>query len=174
MRREWEPEELIAAWTLLDSDWDLMGNKTGATRLGFGLLLKFFEQEGRFPRHAGEVPRAAVDYMAGQVKADAAAGVVGGHEDGPVPGVVVALDDELVHAADLAFLGPDQVVGGVEIVQGIQDKHGVVAVDAGGLLQLRVRAEAEEGVPAVAVGNAPVVETWRPGRSRCTAGATYP
>lgn len=49
-----------------------MGNKTGATRLGFGLLLKFFEQEGRFPRHAGEVPRAAVDYMAGQVKVDAA------------------------------------------------------------------------------------------------------
>ncbi|MFC4061476.1 DUF4158 domain-containing protein [Planomonospora corallina] len=72
MRREWEPEELIAAWTLLDSDWDLVGNKTGATRLGFGLLLKFFEQEGRFPRHTGEVPRAAVDYMAGQVKVDAA------------------------------------------------------------------------------------------------------
>ncbi|MEU6797472.1 DUF4158 domain-containing protein [Nonomuraea wenchangensis] len=40
--------------------------------MGFGLLLKFFEQEGRFPRHAGEVPRAAVDYMAGQVKVDAA------------------------------------------------------------------------------------------------------
>ncbi|NUP69400.1 MAG: hypothetical protein HOW71_45355 [Nonomuraea sp.] len=31
MRREWEPEELIAAWTLLDGDWDLVGNKTGAT-----------------------------------------------------------------------------------------------------------------------------------------------
>ncbi|MFC6903284.1 DUF4158 domain-containing protein [Nonomuraea dietziae] len=42
------------------------------TRLGFGLLLKFFEQEGRFPRHAGEVPRAAVDYVAGQVKVDPA------------------------------------------------------------------------------------------------------
>ncbi|WP_067817657.1 DUF4158 domain-containing protein [Actinomadura kijaniata] len=72
MRREWEPEELIAAWTLLDGDWDLVGNKTGATRLGFGLLLKFFEQEGRFPRHVGELPKAAVDYVAGQVKVDAA------------------------------------------------------------------------------------------------------
>ncbi|MEU4331468.1 DUF4158 domain-containing protein [Nonomuraea dietziae] len=70
MRREWEPEELIAAWTLLDDDWELVGNKTGATRLGFGLLLKFFEQEGRFPRHAGEVPKAAVDYVAGQVKVE--------------------------------------------------------------------------------------------------------
>ncbi|WP_405148756.1 hypothetical protein OG589_12230 [Sphaerisporangium sp. NBC_01403] len=27
MRREWEPEELIAAWTLLDGDWELVGNK---------------------------------------------------------------------------------------------------------------------------------------------------
>lgn len=49
MRRGWEPEELIAAWTLLGGDWELVGNKTGATRLGFSLLLKFFEQEGRFP-----------------------------------------------------------------------------------------------------------------------------
>lgn len=72
MRREWEPEELIAAWTLLDGDWELVGNKTGATRLGFGLMLKFFEQEGRFPRHAGELPKAAVDYVAGQVKVESA------------------------------------------------------------------------------------------------------
>ena len=68
--REWEPEELVGAWTLLDGDWDLVGNKSGATRLGFGLLLKFFELEGRFPRHAGEVPKAAADYVAGQVKVD--------------------------------------------------------------------------------------------------------
>jgi len=70
MRREWEPEEVIAAWTLLDGDWELVGNKTSATRLGFSLILKFFEQEARFPRHAGEVPKAAVDYVAGQVKVD--------------------------------------------------------------------------------------------------------
>ncbi|GAB2817762.1 hypothetical protein GCM10022221_14510 [Actinocorallia aurea] len=63
---------MVGAWTLLDGDWDLVGNKSGATRLGFGLLLKFFELEGRFPRHAGEVPKAAVDYVAGQVKVDPA------------------------------------------------------------------------------------------------------
>ena len=68
MRREWEPEELIACWTLVDEDWRLVGNKTGATRLGFSLILKFFELEGRFPRHAGEIPKPAVDYVAGQVK----------------------------------------------------------------------------------------------------------
>lgn len=50
MRREWEPEDLIACWTLVDGDVGLVGNKSGPTRLGFVLLLKFFELEGRFPR----------------------------------------------------------------------------------------------------------------------------
>lgn len=34
MRRDWEPEDLIATWTLLDGGWELVANKTGATRLG--------------------------------------------------------------------------------------------------------------------------------------------
>ncbi len=70
MRQEWEPEELLACWTLLEDDWRLVGNKRGPTRLGFALVLKFFEQEARFPRHAGEVPQAAVGYAADQVKVD--------------------------------------------------------------------------------------------------------
>ena len=68
MRREWKPEELIACWTLLEEDRQLLANKSGATRLGFALLLKYFELEGRFPRTAVEVPKAAVDYVAQQVK----------------------------------------------------------------------------------------------------------
>lgn len=70
MRREWAPEELIGSWTLLDDDWRLVGNKTSVTRLGFCVLLKFFELEARFPRHAGDVPPAAVGYVAAQVKVD--------------------------------------------------------------------------------------------------------
>jgi len=70
VRREWEPEELIACWTLVDDDWRLVSNKAGATRLGFSLILKYFELEGQFPRHASDVPRAAVEYVAGQVKVD--------------------------------------------------------------------------------------------------------
>ena len=50
---------MIAASTLLDGDWELVGNKTGATRLGFALMLKFFEQEARFPRHSGRGGGAA-------------------------------------------------------------------------------------------------------------------
>ena len=68
MRREWDPEDLIACWTLIEADRKLIGNKTGPTRLGFALSLKFFELEARFPRHAGEIPPAAVEYVASQVK----------------------------------------------------------------------------------------------------------
>ena len=68
MRRGWEPEDVVACWTLVEDDWALLANKTGPTRLGFALLLKFFELEARFPRHAGELPPAAVDYVAAQVK----------------------------------------------------------------------------------------------------------
>lgn len=39
----------------------------GATRLSFAVMLKFFEVEGRFPWHAGEIPPAAVDYLARQL-----------------------------------------------------------------------------------------------------------
>ncbi len=70
MRREWDPEDLIACWTLTETDWPLVGNKTGPTRLGFVLSLKFFELEARFPRHTGEIPPAAVEYMASQVKTE--------------------------------------------------------------------------------------------------------
>jgi len=73
MRQEWQPEELIECWTLLDSDRSLVANKTGATRLGFALLLKFFELEARFPRAAAELPAVAVDYVAAQVNVPASA-----------------------------------------------------------------------------------------------------
>ena len=68
MRREWTPEDLIASWTLVEADWGLVANKIGATRQGFAVLLKFFELEGRFARHLGELTRQAVEYVAQQVK----------------------------------------------------------------------------------------------------------
>ncbi|MEV7436932.1 Tn3 family transposase [Streptomyces griseoviridis] len=64
MRQEWSPEELLASWTPVDGDWKLVANKTGPTRLGFCLLLKFFELEGRFPD--------LLEYVAGLVKVPAA------------------------------------------------------------------------------------------------------
>ncbi len=70
MQVEWEPEELIDVWTLGPGDWKLVGNKAGATRLGFVAMLKFYELEGRFPAYLEEVPPAAVEYLASLVKVD--------------------------------------------------------------------------------------------------------
>ena len=77
MREHWELEDLIASWTLDEDDWLLLANKTGATRLGFALLLKFFDLEGRFPADAGELPAAVVNYVARQV--EVAPGELGGY-----------------------------------------------------------------------------------------------
>ena len=49
MRQVWEPEDLLASWTLVEADWELVANNRGATRLGVALLLKFFKLEARFP-----------------------------------------------------------------------------------------------------------------------------
>jgi hypothetical protein len=71
MRREWKLDDLIECWTLDEEDVTLIANKAGVTRLGFALMLKFFEQEARFPRRE-DVPKVAVEFMAGQVKVDPA------------------------------------------------------------------------------------------------------
>ncbi|GGN30071.1 hypothetical protein GCM10011609_87610 [Lentzea pudingi] len=57
MKQDWDPDELIVAWTLVEDDWRLLGNKTGATRLGFALLLKYFEIAGEFPSYGEQFPR---------------------------------------------------------------------------------------------------------------------
>lgn len=67
MKHNWETDELIEHWTLLPPELALLGNKTGSTRLGFALLLKFFQYEARFPKDADEVPRTVVSYVAKQV-----------------------------------------------------------------------------------------------------------
>jgi uncharacterized protein DUF4158 len=72
VQAEWEPDELIDAWTLTGNDWDLIANKAGVTRLGFAVMLKFYEIDGRFPAYPQEVPPAAVSYLASLVKIDPA------------------------------------------------------------------------------------------------------
>ena len=87
MQAEWEPDELIGAWTLAKGDWDLIANKAGVTRLGFAVMLKFYEIEGRFPAYREEVPQAAVDYLgvAGEGRARAVRQVFLAGPDDRVP-----------------------------------------------------------------------------------------
>ncbi|MDQ5851937.1 MAG: Tn3 family transposase, partial [Chloroflexota bacterium] len=67
MKRHWEPHELIEDWTLLPAELELLANKTGATRLGFALLLKYFQIEGRFPQSKHDIPKAVLPHVARQV-----------------------------------------------------------------------------------------------------------
>jgi len=72
MRRNWTANELIVQWALLPEERILLSNKAGATRLGFTVLLKFFQFAGCFPRYAGEVPPSVVDHIAREVGVPAA------------------------------------------------------------------------------------------------------
>ena len=72
MKRDWSADELAAQWTLLSNEQALLSNKSGATRLGFAVLLKFFQAEGCFPRHSQEISGAAIEYLARQIGVPAA------------------------------------------------------------------------------------------------------
>ncbi|MGI8412259.1 MAG: Tn3 family transposase [Solirubrobacteraceae bacterium] len=67
MQRQWTAEELAEHWTVLPADLELLGNKTGATRLGYALLLKYFQAEGRFPQAKADLPPAAIVHVAQQL-----------------------------------------------------------------------------------------------------------
>ena len=56
-------------WTLHAGDRALLGNRSGATRLGFAVLLKVFQADGRFPCRPEDVPLAAVEAVASQIRA---------------------------------------------------------------------------------------------------------
>jgi Domain of unknown function (DUF4158) len=73
MKRDWPADELAEQWTLLAGERELLANKTGATRLGFAVLLKFFQCEARFPQSRQEVPVSVVASLAKQVGVLAAA-----------------------------------------------------------------------------------------------------
>jgi hypothetical protein len=67
MQQQWTTDELIDHWTLLPSERELLANKSGATRLGFAVMLKAFALEGRFPASIHDIPALIVAYVAQQV-----------------------------------------------------------------------------------------------------------
>jgi TnpA family transposase len=68
MKKIWELEELIEQFTIMPNELSHMGNKTGVTRLGFAVLLKFFQLEARFPNSKNEIPKDVVNYIAKQLQ----------------------------------------------------------------------------------------------------------
>src|SRR5260370_39955924 len=72
MKRTWTSEELLEHFTLLPDELTAVGNKSGATRLGFAILFKCFQYEGRFLRSRQEAAPEVVRFLATQVGGDAA------------------------------------------------------------------------------------------------------
>jgi len=66
LKRSWNIDELIEHATLLPDELKLLTNKTEPSRLGFAVLLKCFQYEGRFPSFKGDIPAAFITYIARQ------------------------------------------------------------------------------------------------------------
>jgi hypothetical protein len=66
VRREWSAEDLIACSTIVEDDWRQVGGDTPGLRPAPEVPRAVDDRA--FPRRAGDVPRAAVDYVARQVK----------------------------------------------------------------------------------------------------------
>ena len=67
MKRKWDNHELIEHWTIHPEETELILKKKGANRLGFALLLKFFQLKGRFPEKKNEIPRVIQAFVAEQL-----------------------------------------------------------------------------------------------------------
>src|SRR6266704_7114384 len=68
MKRQWTDGELEAHFTLQPAELDLVGDsKTDRNLLGFAVLLKYFQYEGRFPSQKQDIPAAVTRHLAHQI-----------------------------------------------------------------------------------------------------------
>lgn len=68
MKRQWTDEELEVHFTLHAADLDLVGgSKTDHNLLGFAVLLKYFQYEGRFPLQKQDILAAVIHQVAHQL-----------------------------------------------------------------------------------------------------------
>lgn len=68
MKKNWNEDELLTDFVLMPNELHLsMVNKTEANRLGFALLLKYFQQEAKFPSTKQDVPKVIIEYIAKQL-----------------------------------------------------------------------------------------------------------
>ena len=71
MKRLWTPDELVEHFTLPPSERALLDDmRADYIRLGFAVLLKSFQLDGRFPLAPHEVPTSVVAFIAAQLNID--------------------------------------------------------------------------------------------------------
>lgn len=66
MARNLGLDDVVDHFTLIGDELELLRNKSGATRLGFAVLLKYVIWRGRFPTGSHELADDAVAYLARQ------------------------------------------------------------------------------------------------------------
>lgn len=67
MKRNWSSDELIEYFTLTPKAHEIIANKSGPTRIGFAIILIFFQMEARFPSSKAEIPEDVVHFIAKQL-----------------------------------------------------------------------------------------------------------
>lgn len=68
MKRNWTSDELLEHFTILEKEFELVSGFTAQGRLGFLILLKFFQIEARFPLKKQEIPNSLIQFIATQLK----------------------------------------------------------------------------------------------------------
>ncbi|MGI8754274.1 MAG: DUF4158 domain-containing protein, partial [Acidimicrobiales bacterium] len=71
MARNLGLDDVVDHFTLIGDELELLRNKSGATRLGFAVLLKYVIWRGRFPPGSQDLPDDAVAHLARQVRVPA-------------------------------------------------------------------------------------------------------
>jgi TnpA family transposase len=72
MKRIWNQSELEAAWALSTHEREVaLSQSISHNRLGFAILFKWFEVEGRFPQRPSEVPAPVVAFLGQQLSVEA-------------------------------------------------------------------------------------------------------
>lgn len=73
MKRCWKEHELIEHWTIHPVECELLAPRIDRGCLGFAVLLKFFQLNGRFPRYHKEIPGAVLAFVSEQLAVPPAA-----------------------------------------------------------------------------------------------------
>jgi len=70
LKKSWTEEELLENYMLLPNERHLvLSKKTNANRLGFAVLLKYFQKEARFPSEKQDISKDIVQHLAHQIDA---------------------------------------------------------------------------------------------------------
>jgi TnpA family transposase len=69
MKQQWAPQELIDHWTLTQEEITVIKgiSQTAYNQLGCAVLLKYFQNEGKFPQRKQDIPPIVIEHISRQL-----------------------------------------------------------------------------------------------------------